>query len=178
LFGCGLVCIALKPKGLAADDGLSYYGTFWQTLLPYAAAVLGSSFFIFRAAQSIAPSSPYLQYIKTALSSLILFATGIVLTPYSLNRIVAIVHALLGTLLFTTQFVVAVWLAWQFRRDFINIACFLLLLISGIASAIYLPSKHHGFLIQGQALFQVWFSIIVLRTIAHLLPPRQETSSI
>jgi hypothetical protein len=43
LLGGTFVCVELKPDGLAANDGISYYGTLPETVAPYAVAILGSA---------------------------------------------------------------------------------------------------------------------------------------
>ena len=36
-----IVCLALKPHGLTANEGLSYYGVYRETILPYTLMLLG-----------------------------------------------------------------------------------------------------------------------------------------
>jgi cytochrome bd-type quinol oxidase subunit 2 len=85
-----MIAILLKPQGLAANDGISYYGVYARTVGPMAAGLLGSAFFSWQAAEQL-----HDQHFKLAELSLIIFALLtiiIVITPYSVSNFLDWLH--------------------------------------------------------------------------------------
>lgn len=172
LFGGMLPCVALRPAGLGANDGISYYGIHPLTVAPYAVAIGGSALFTRRALRALAPGLPAPAYVARMADGLALMSGGVVLTPYSANALFDWAHTLLGTVVFFCQLVLAVqllawsggdgWIAWLLAAQF----------TAGVIAAIYVLPED-GFLIQAQLGFQLAFGGLLART-AHLLRPRLE----
>jgi hypothetical protein len=96
-------------------------------------------------------------------------SAGVVLTPYSANLVFDWVHTGLGAALFFLQLVLGVQLVLWTGND-AWAGCFLLILFaSGVFSAIFVLPKH-GFLLQGQSVFQVAFAALVVRSSHRLVP--------
>lgn len=169
LFGGLMICIGLKPKGLAANDGISYYGIFARTFVPYAFALLGSALCVRRALRWAAPVSPSPAYLHRMANGLAAMSAGVVVTPYSANLLVDWVHTLLGAAVFILQLVLgAQLLNWSGGDAWV--ATFLVTqFLSGVFCAVYVLPKH-GWLIQGQLAFQLSFGALLIRTVRVLTP--------
>lgn len=172
LLGGLLLCVALRPDGLGANSGISYYGVHRQTVTPYAVAIIGSALLMRRALRWVGPASPRPGYFRVVANWLAAMSAGVVLTPYSLNTLFDWLHTALGAAVFALQLVLA-WqlLGWTSGDGWM--AFFLAAqFISGVVAAIFvLPD--HGFLIQAQVAFQLAFAALLIRTTRLLLPEPQ-----
>jgi hypothetical protein len=65
------------------------------------------------------------------------------------------------TCLFLMQFLFIYWCLVSLKVNYIEVGLFLLMLASGIASVIYVPSSK-GLLIQSQLLFQISFLLALI----------------
>ena len=54
-----LLCIAIRPAGLAAHDGLSYFGSFKTTIIPYSTAFFLTAYFYWKAARKLVNSKTF-----------------------------------------------------------------------------------------------------------------------
>ena len=169
LFGGMLICIALKPNGLTTNDGISYYGTFARTVVPYAFALLGSALCTRRALHQAAPSSPQPAYLHGMANWLAAMSAGVVLTPYTAGLLVDWAHTLLGAAVFALQLVLGARLLNWTGGDAWVAAFLVTQFLSGVFCAIYVLPKH-GWLIQGQLAFQFFFGALLVRTTRLLLP--------
>jgi hypothetical protein len=161
-----LLCIGLMPEGLGANNGMSYYGVHWETVLPYAVGILSAALFTRRALRHAASTSPSPGHLRIAADAFALLLGGIILTPYTLNGAVDWTHRLLGAALFVLQLLLAIRLvAWAHGA---GTALLLVQLAGGIIAAVYLL-QDDGFLLQGEATFQFGFGALLIRTIP-LLP--------
>ncbi|HUD07465.1 MAG TPA: hypothetical protein VMQ52_00045 [Candidatus Saccharimonadales bacterium] len=161
LFVSMLMCIAIKPKGLAANGGISYYGTFLETAVPYTIGILGGAYFGYRLAKTLHKAS--LKYVRLALIVISILSIGIVLTPYSINAVLDWTHTILGSIIFILELVISGWVIKSFEYDSTILVLGLLEFICGVLAAIY-TRPPHGFLIQSQLLFQLFFGIILYRS--------------
>lgn len=158
LFGTAL-CIIIKPHGLTANDGLSYYGVFKSTIIPYAISLLLPSFFFLRIGLEL-DSKKYMQ-LRLVFFFFSICMLGLVLTPYNANTFLYALHTTLGSILFATQLLVTGVMAIE-QKDHLLIPYYWLIeLIAGIVSALYLaPTK--GYLLEYQVIFQLFFSLILI----------------
>lgn len=163
-----LVCILLKPEGLSANDGISYYGVFRETFPPYATGLLGAALFTLQSAGSLPARARVLSIAFKAYTPLIL---GLVVTPYTGGRVLNDLHVACGSLLFSLQLIVSGWVTWRFHYALWCIAFSFAELSAGIASAIYLHPAH-GFLLQSQVIFQLTFGAFVSLVILRLSEPQ------
>lgn len=169
LFGGLLMCVVLKPHGLIANDGISYYGTFRRTIAPYAIALIGSGLFTWRALRWAAPAWPAPPYVRGMASGLAVMSAGVVLTPYSVNLVFDWVHTLLGAAVFVLQLVLGARLLGWTGGDPWAARLLIAQFASGVLSAIFVLPKH-GFLIQGQVAFQLAFAALLIRSVRVLTP--------
>lgn len=171
LFGGLLVCVVMRPHGLVANDGISYYGIFRHTVGPYALALMGMAFWTRRALHLAAPLSPAPAYLRGMATWMAAMSVGVVLTPYSLNIVFDWAHTLLGAAVFVLQLVLGLrMLSWS-GGDAWMTAFLVAQFCSGVFAAVFVLPKQ-GFLIQGQLAFQLAFGALLLRT-ARLLVPQE-----
>ncbi len=160
-----LICTILKPKGLTINQGISYYGVFWLTIVPYCFGLLGGAYFCWRyALQLKKPDLWLVRYTFVAMSLLII---GVALTPDTLGRFIDDLHVTCGSILFVLQLLFSGWLIVQLQYDFRAIALSLLELMAGVMSFIYLAPKH-GYLLESQVVFQLSFGILILYSLPQL----------
>ena len=153
------VCVIIKPHGLLADDGISYYGIYKATIVPYAFALLGAGWCTFEAARRLPSMSR--RPLRLALQGFAAATVGLTLTPYSVNSLFDWAHTTLGAILFASQLILTGWLSVKLRRQWLFVCLWALELLAGIACAIYvLPSS--GYLIEFQILFQLLYTIFVV----------------
>lgn len=170
-----LACVALKPHGLTANDGISYYGIFTRTVMPYAFALIGSALFVRRALHRAAPASPAPEYLRGTADRLAAMSAGVVLTPYNANLVFDWTHTALGAAVFILQLVLgARLLAWTGGDAWVA-GLLAAQFAGGVFCAVYVLPEH-GFLLQGQIAFQLAFGGLLIRT-AHLLLPQTATSA-
>lgn len=171
----GLVtCIATRPGGLGTNNGISYYGTHWQTFLPYAVALLGSAFYTRRALLAVAPTvpasrpRPRLDLARTANWFAILLLL-VAVTPYSLGLFFDWVHTLVSAILFVLQLLLAVALIRWTDGGAPSLCLLFAQLMGALIAARYVLPKH-GFLLHGQVLFELAFGALLIRSVALLQP--------
>ena len=163
-----LACLLLRPSGLAANDGLSYFGGFLNTAVPYSFSFLLYAYFLWRVAPLLATSlgSKDAWAIVLALRVMSGLLVGLVLTPHTL---VNGIHTVFGTALFASQLLFSIYLFVR-QRDWQNGVILLVQLASGLAALYYLP-KHGGLLLQSQVMFQLAFGLL-LRRVAMARPDK------
>lgn len=149
-----LLAILLKPQGLAANSGVSYYGIYERTIVPMAAGLLAAALLSWRAALHI--GQPNLRPLRLGIIAFALLTVVIVITPYSVNSVMDWLHTAAGSALFSLQLLLSIWLCAQLHFKIWSIVLTLVELVAGIACALYLRSSH-GLLVQCQILFQLAF---------------------
>jgi hypothetical protein len=167
LYGGLLVCVLLKPAGLATNDGISYYGVQAETILPYAFALLGGAYFTLRASHQ--PEDEAWRLLRLALQVYALLIAGLVITPYAAGRWVDYLHTACGSALFFLQLVLSGWLIWKLLKIWWSVVLSLIELGAGILCALYL-SPTHGFLLQFQVLFQLAFGLLLILSLQKIAP--------
>jgi hypothetical protein len=161
------ICIIIKPRGLTINNGISYYGTFKLTIIPYCFALFGSAFFCLRGTQelSISTSVRLVHYVLLAVSILIV---GIVITPYTISRLVSALHETIGSVLFSLQLLLSLWLIVYLQFKFWAITLTVLEFAAGVVSLIYLAPRH-GYLLESQIIFQICFGILLISSLPYLV---------
>lgn len=160
-----VLCIMIRPVGLIANDGISYYGSFGDTLLPYSLAFLINSVLMWRAASVMDNKTRIDRYVVFGLKIYALLFLGILLTPHNMH-IVDEIHVVMGAALFSLQLFTGIILTFYLYRDWLNITLLIVTLLSGIASFVYLLQQD-GFMIQAQVIFQVSIWLIFIRSLRH-----------
>ncbi|MFA5004426.1 MAG: hypothetical protein WC498_04090 [Candidatus Saccharimonadales bacterium] len=149
------LCAIIRPEGLTTNNGISYYGIFHQTVVPYMLGLLGAAYFCSRAADKL--PSP----LNTALRISALLIVGIVVTPYAVASWVDYLHTAFGSALFSLQLVLSGWVVWKLKLPWWGIVLFAIEFGAGVLSASYL-NPTSGFLIQSQAIFQFAFGTLLV----------------
>lgn len=162
IYAAFLICIALEPTSLGANSGLSYFGVHRSTIVPFGFGMLLGSYFIMRASHYLTTMTTAARWLNLALRGIALLIVGIVITPYSLGGWFDVAHRSFGITLFSLQLLVSLWMIIINRRAWlINYGLLALQMIGGLISLVYL-NPTHGYLIQGQLLFQMAFSAILM----------------
>lgn len=155
----GLVaCVLIRPQGLSTNDGISYFGIFRETFIPYAFGLLGAAFYTWRAMGQLPQQEKVLRAMLKVYVPLII---GLVLTPYATGNWVDYVHTVCASALFSLQLVLSAWLAKRMGLPWWSLLLILVEVGSGLLSAIYL-SPTHGFLFQAQVVFQMAFGALLI----------------
>jgi len=167
LLGGLAVCVALRPAGLAANDGISYYSGYADTFPFYMFSLLGTGLFSYLAARLL--TKPELRPLRYGLSAFAVLVAAIAFTPFFVSIYVDLAHTLVSIFMFVVQLALSIWLLVRLRWSAWAIIFICLETIAGIVSVMYvLPSE--GFLIQGQVAFQVAFAALLGYGFAKLLP--------
>jgi CDP-diglyceride synthetase len=168
-FVAGLaLCAALRPHGLSANGGLSYYGSYRETILPYILMLLGPAYFFIKTAELFRqPEQHVVHHTLTLMSLLIL---GVMVTPASLNAFTDGLHRAFGIPLFVSQLLFSGWLAKQLRYDGWALLLAATELAGGIGAYIWL-SPIHGWSLEAQLVFQVAFGGLLIYALPRLPSP-------
>lgn len=165
LIGClvlVLICFALLPSGLLANDGLSYYGVHWVSILPWVSALALYAIALLYATRLLAAQygAPEVEkagwFMDVCLGAL-------AITPYSLNLTVHAAHDSFGSALFCTQLALALWLTARRRRPG-DILLVLIQFAAGVA-AFFSLFNYWNLEVAGQLVYQCTFVTILWRYI-------------
>ena len=100
-------CVSLRPGDVLTHNGLSFYGNFQTTLLPYGVGLGLTAFFLLRASQQMLPGTE-MHEVRLPLMVIANALLGVVLTPsFSASRLVQGLHVLFGAVVFGTQVAVS-----------------------------------------------------------------------
>ena len=172
-FSLGLaICVILKPVGLSVNSGISYFGNYRLTIVPYIIAILGYGIFLLLLAGCIKAKD--LWPLKYSLYIFAFLSLIITITPYSVSSFLNMAHTTSGTILFVWQLLLSAWLIAKMGYKIWPIIFTGLMLISGIGSAFYIKGPN-GFLIQTQIIFQLSFAALMYYTLRRLVPDHNPT---
>lgn len=165
IYATWLICILLVPASLNANSGLSYFGVHKLTIVPFSFGMLASAYFILKSLHFQPNEQVKSRWFNYALRAIALCMVGIIITPYSFGGWFDLAHRTFGISLFSLQLLLALWLVMFNKRSWMNYGLLGLQIAGGLVSLVYL-NPTHGYLIQGQLLFQMAFSAILLRNTA------------
>src|SRR5256885_14740567 len=100
----------MRPDGLGANSGVSYYGVHRDTVLPYTIAVVGSALLTYRGLRTAAVATPSPRLLRGSANSLAALSFGIAATPYSVSGLFDWLHTIFGAALFILQLGIAIQL--------------------------------------------------------------------
>lgn len=170
LFGGMALCVVVRPEGLYANHGISYFGVQWETVSLYAIGLVGVATFTRRALRSAAFALPTPGRVRQIADGFALLVYGVILTPYPVSPVLSWLHRGFGSALFVLQLALAgrlvVW-----TRDSLAAAFLLIQLIGGILATGYVL-RDEGYLVEAQLLFQLGFGVVVVRTVSLCLVGR------
>jgi hypothetical protein len=154
-----LICVLIRPAGLNANGGISYYGVYRDTIAPYLLAIFGPAFFSLKLAERLQYED--LKLLKYGLYFFCLLSIGIAATPDSIGRLMNYAHDGIGSVLFASQLLISCWMVWKLNFDRAAVIFTGLEFISGLIAFIYLaPPK--GYLLQSEAAFQACFGALLI----------------
>ncbi|MBP2702309.1 hypothetical protein JOL79_00680 [Microbispora sp. RL4-1S] len=169
LFAGLVACVAFRPEGLSANNGMSYYGVHWETVAPYAAGLTGAALFMHRALRRTARGTPGPVLVRRLADWFVVLLAGIVLTPYTLGGAVDWAHRGLGAALFVLQLLLGARLVAWAHGDPLSVVLLLVQLGGGVLAAVYVLQAN-GLLIQGEVTFQLGFGLLLIRTLPRVAP--------
>lgn len=95
------ICIILQPADILAHSGLSFYGNFQRTILPYGLGLVMTAYFLLRACYLL--KNQVARSFRLGLEAVAVGLLGIVATPsFSSFKVIQDLHVLFGLLIFTT----------------------------------------------------------------------------
>ena len=165
LIGClvlVLICFGLLPAGLVANNGLSYYGVHWISVLPYVSALALYAVALLYATRLLAAQYTAPTVEKAGIFMDICLAM-LAITPYSLNLTIHATHDSFGSALFCTQLAVAIWLMTR-RWHLVDVLLVCLLVAAGTAAFFSLFDVWRLEVV-GQLIYQFTFVAILWRYI-------------
>lgn len=155
-----VVCIALDPDGLRLDFGLSYYGTRWSTVIPFALGSLAVAVSLWLAAGHSADVAPPL--LRRSLQVFAVLLVGVIATPYNAGSLVDVAHTVIGAAAFVIALGQTAWITWRTRWRVDNVLALVVLVVAGVLCALWVPSRH-GWLIEAQLVYLVcWLRTITV----------------
>lgn len=163
-YGGLLIAIALQPYGLIANSGISYYGIFAKTFIPFEISLLGSATCAWLSASHITEAS--LKPVRNTLFFMAICTCLVAVSPFTYD-VLNIIHRLAGALLFSAQLLLSFWLIVKLQHILWATLLTAAELLAGIACAIYLYPAH-GYLLQSQVIFQFFFSILLIHSLRHI----------
>lgn len=157
-----VLCVIVRPEGLSINQGLSYFGTHYNSLLPYILALFGPAYYLIRLGESI--HSKEYSVLRYGFIAIGVLAIGILLTPDNYSKIVNNLHIVFGATMFSFQLLLSAWMCYKLWLNWSLISLTLIELGWGILCFIYLaPSS--GLLMQMQILFQLTFGLVALYSV-------------
>jgi hypothetical protein len=158
-----LVCVLLDPTGTQTNRGVSYYGDYALTRLPFTLAFLGAILLWLAAVGALPPTrlGRRLAVLFRVIAALLL---AIMISTYSLAQAVITLHVTLGVTFFTVQGLAGIWLAGWVCPDRPALVRLALLVAAGLAALLALMGLW-PWLILWQVIYQVMFAGIVLHVL-------------
>lgn len=103
-FGLAVViCVALQPSDVFSHDGLSFYGNFQKTFLPYGIGLVAAAYFLLRACHTLVNTQAARSF-RLGLEAIAIAVLGIVATPsFSHTMLIQDLHVAFGFIIFVTQ---------------------------------------------------------------------------
>lgn len=156
-----IICVIIRPHGLAANDGLSYFGGLKVTVIPYALSFLMYAFFCWEVAASLGSKQRADRIMSYSLKLMAVLLGGLVVTPHNF---VITIHTYIGTALFFYQLIFSFWLVGTLMRNWKGVILVAIEFLSGLAALYYLP-KPYGLLLQSQVIYQLAFGLLLINAL-------------
>jgi hypothetical protein len=162
LFGSLVVAAFVFPTTKVETYGISYYLVHLRTFLIVATGFLLCDAIVWHVLRLLPGNNNELKWMRKTLVATAVLMIGVLATPYTLDTFFNWAHMILGAALFIVQLTYALWLAWDRRRDLMLWSFVTVQILSGISAMLSLPNDGLHFLIQGEVVFQVAFSLILI----------------
>lgn len=152
-----VVSILIRPESLGHNDGLSYFGAVWWTVIPYTIAFLSYALCCAIASIKIKDNSATAKVIKKFLILMAILLVGLVITPHT---VINSIHKIFGSTLFASQLMLSLYLLYTKGKNYWIFVLVIIMFTSGVFSAAFLTSAS-GFMIQAQIIYQIAFVLIL-----------------
>ncbi len=158
------IAIVIRPAGLFVNSGISYYGNWNETVIPYGLAFIVNSYLLWRASSYIGNKNKIDIGLEIVLRITAVLMIGILLTPYNVFNMTSLnyVHRTIGTAMFSVQMVMAVSIVISNYRDPKYLLLITSTFIGGIGALVYLLQPT-GYMIESQIIFQISIWLIFIR---------------
>lgn len=160
-----LLCVLLAPASLLANSGFSYFGHHRYTVAPFALGFFISAYYLWRARMALHSHAAY-SVIYRGLGIIAPGMVLIVIAPAVGDVLLDLVHRVVGSIIFITELILGFWLVRRIRNDFWSWSLLGLQFLGGIIAFIYLAPPD-GYSFEGQLLFQLAFSGLILHTLVY-----------
>ncbi|MGZ6004967.1 MAG: hypothetical protein ACXWLH_02345 [Candidatus Saccharimonadales bacterium] len=160
-FGLLIVCILIRPASLAANDGLSYFGVYFNTVFFYSAAFLAYALTFWKVSTQFKIGNHTGKSAANSLRAMSALLLGLIATPHN-APVFGVIHVWLGASLFVIQLIISLVVMLILIGDWLVVSLVAVELSSGLLSLIYLPTAH-GLMIQCQIIYQLAFVLLLLR---------------
>ena len=167
LYASFAICILISPASLADNSGFSYFGHHKLTIIPFGAGLLATAHYLLKAAGKLGEAKQQM-IVRISLTAMAPLMAGLVVVPAIGTGWYDLIHRIFGSSLFAIQLLLAGWLVWHTRKSIINWLALVLQFTGGVISLLYLHPAQ-GFELQGQLLFQLAFTVILIRSIRYAL---------
>jgi hypothetical protein len=161
------ICVALQPSNVLSHDGLSFYGNFQKTLLPYGLGLAGTAYFLLRACH-ILVNTQAARSFRVGLEAVGVCLLGIVATPsFSHERLIQDLHVIFGFMIFVTMAILSLHYLGRegrYKLDWVLLA-FQMLAIIIIALSFHAIAVL-DLMLPAQILATVSFGTLLIRAVA------------
>lgn len=134
------LCVFIQPSAVLSYFGLSYFGNFRETVLPYGIGLTLTAYFLLRACQTLR-TIPAGQSFRPGLECVAIALLGIVATP-SLSSlwIIKNLHVFFGLMIFVVHAGMSLHYLIRVRTDRMGWGLLVIQVIAIIAAALSFPS--------------------------------------
>lgn len=169
-----LLLLILSPEALASRSGISYWGNFRGTFVPYMLGLGLTGYFLVRAADSLPHVGRKPNMIRMSLRLSAVALVGIIITPSLASKFTGFWHGTFAVLLFFTQATVT----WKLAAELWGNTVDRLLIIAQISSIALILLSFRWFdlldlMIPAQATAVTAFGILCIRMITRLELPKR-----
>jgi hypothetical protein len=159
-------CLAIEPSWIAVKEGLSYYGNYLTTGVPYAIGFGSCIALTALGLARIQPRSAMVKRLRRGVAVLLVLMASIPLTPYGLDVVFDWLHMGAATVLFASGLVLGGWLAFRLPD---RLTRCLYAIESGAGIAIFTAELGlHDYMIPSELAFQLATFGLVVRGIRQL----------
>jgi hypothetical protein len=168
-------CVAIDHSRTAQVDGISFYGVFHRTLIQLALAFVVASWGLWRAAGHYAEfGAPLLMAFGVRVVALSLFV--VIATPFNQGTLLNWTHMTAGVAMALVQGAITVALLRRSSRP-IALSAFVVQLAGGLAAFASLPDWDFPFLLEGEIVYQIGFSLALVLWMLEVTKPEVVQSS-
>jgi len=152
------------PSAEVGDYGISWYIVHLHSFFVLAVGFFTCDYFAIRAALRLDRRGKQ-GVLRKSLFVMSVLIVGILFTPYTWNTFFNWAHMTLGATLFSLQLILSFWIVLRVVPGALNWAMIAFQFIGGIGAAVSLPDHGATVLFQGEVIFQLAFSILLIRSV-------------